>query len=370
MFEDSVRNVAFAIVRLSHFISGALLFGLVVVVLLVLRPAFAEAAGRQFDETRVVIGHRIESLVKVALVVSGTAALLALLLQSLLIADLGGGRLRWSDVSSVLNSSFGLWHALRIPLLIALGIVLGGRVHRRVLAGAGDGGSSPASAWWEAWGALAFAVLLTNSLSGHAAVSSPSAVALANDLTHLAAGGIWFAGIVLLAAVVPEGLRRTDPDTRLELLVPNVVNFSRLALGAIAVIGVTGSINSVLNLEAFSDLFDSGYGRALTVKLTLFFGILIVGGINHLYVRNRLRAALRQEDRSRASGLFRKTIAVELAFGLALFGVTGVLVGSARTRPVSAGVVAPSEAESRDQAHQGGYEKNEDQAHQGAEPLG
>jgi copper transport protein len=369
MFEDSLRNVAFTIVRFSQFVSGAMLFGLVAVALLVLRPSFAGLAGRRFEPARLVLAYRIGSLVKVSLAVSATAAVLGLLLQALLVADLGGGRLDSSDFSSVLDSSFGLWYAMRLPFLLALGVLLGGSIRDRVLSGAGDDKASPPTVWWIAWAGFALGVLLTNSMAGHAAVSSPAALAVANDLVHLAAGGIWFTGIVVLAVVLPEVLRRVDAGDRLAVIAPNVVNFSRLALISIAVIGLTGTINSFFNVESPSDLFDSGYGRALSVKLALFAGILLMGSINHLYVRNRLAAALERQDRSGARGVFRKTIVVELALGVVLLVITGVLVGSARTRQVS-GLEAPAQRESTQQSRAGGYEEHQDEAHLGAHTVG
>jgi copper transport protein len=369
MFEDSLRNVAFTIVRFSQFVSGAMLFGLVVVALLVLRPSFGDLSGKRFESARLVLGHRIGSLVKASLALSATAAILGLLLQALLVADLGGGRVDSSDFSSVLDSSFGLWHVVRLPFLLALGVLLGGSIRQRVLSGAGDERASPPTVWWTAWAGFALGVLLTNSMAGHAAVSSPAAVAVMNDLVHLAAGAIWFTGIVVLAVVLPEALRRVDGGDRLAVIVPHVVNFSRLALISIAVIGLTGTINLLFNLESPSDLFDSGYGRALSVKLALFAGILLMGGINHVYVRNRLAAALERQDRSGAGGVFRKTIAVELSLGIVLLVITGVLVGSARTRQVS-GLEAPPQRESPHQAGDGGDKEHKHEAHLGAHTVG
>jgi putative copper export protein len=358
MFEDSVRNVAFAIVRFSHFVSAALLFGLVVMTLLVLRPTFASVTGSRFEAARLALSHRIASLVKVSIAVAAAAAFLGLLLQSLLIADFGGGRFDWSDVTSVLNSSFGLWYGLRFPLLLALVVLLGGSVQQGVLSGAGDENASPPPLWWWTWGGLALVLLLTSSMAGHAAVSTPTFVAVLNDLVHLGAGAIWFTGIVVLASVLPQALGRIGPEDRLAILAPSVVRFSKIALLAIATVGVTGTINAFFNIESPSDLLDSGYGLAVSTKIVLFVVVLAMGSINHLYVRNRLQAALDGQGDGRARGIFRRTIAVELAVGITLLAVTGVLVGATRTRPVSAGR-PPPQRQSPDQSNESGSEQHQ-----------
>jgi len=203
MFEDSLRNIAFAIVRFSNYTAGALLFGVAAITLLVLRPAVSRSLQASGNAATYRIAHRLGSLVSVSIVISAGATLIGLLLQSLLVAEIRGGDVALDDFWSVLDNSFGFWYALRLPLLLALAVLLGGRVRGRILAGAGDGNPNPPMVWWGIWMALGLAVLLTNSMPGHAAVSSPAALAVGNDLVHLGSGAIWFTGVVVLAAVLP-----------------------------------------------------------------------------------------------------------------------------------------------------------------------
>ncbi|MGH2777506.1 MAG: copper resistance D family protein, partial [Actinomycetota bacterium] len=122
-----------------------------------------------------------------------------------------------------------------------------------------------------------------------------------------------------------------------------VSRFSRMALIAVAVVAATGTINSFLNMETPGDLIDSGYGRVVSIKIGLFLAVVVLGAINHLYVRKRLAAASSNSDVRDPYGLFRRTIAIELVVGLLLMGSTGLLVGLPRTRktppPQSAPVV-------------------------------
>lgn len=333
---EDLRSVAYTLARFTGFSANALLFGLVPVTLLVLRPAFAGLSGRDWDRGRRRVAARIEGLVQAALIASAAATAIALLLQALLVAQLNHRGLDMDTFSSSLATTFGRWYLLRFPLLAGLTVVLLGKVRASLLAGAGDRGRAPGAAWWWSWGAFGLALLATSSLSGHAAVATPRLVSLTNDVVHLASGAVWFTGIIVLAVVLPEGWSRRASGERLALLSPAVVRFSQVALVAISIVAVTGTVNSFLDVAALDDLWDTGYGRTLAVKIGLFLLVLALGGINHFFLRARLEGAQRTpDDLDRGVGaarFFRKTIAAELAIALGLMGLTGLLVGEARTK--------------------------------------
>ena len=90
------------------------------------------------------------------------------------------------------------------------------------------------------------------------------------------------------------------------------------------------------------DMIDAGYGIALSIKILIFLGVLALGGINHFYVRRKLEHGTSEAS---VAALFRKTIAIELALGLLIMGVTGVLTGMQKTRDSAA--PAPGVTESR-----------------------
>jgi len=333
-FEDTLREISFTLVRFTAFACGAILFGLVPTTLLVLRPSFSSLEGTSWDRGRGRVAVRLEGFVQAALVGATVAAALGVLLQAILVADFGTGEVSVSSFDSVLSTSFGRWYALRFPLLAALAILLVGKVRTSVFAGAGDGRRAPAPLWWGLWTALALMLLATSTFSGHSAVAQPRTVALINDILHLAAGGAWFAGIVVLAVVLPDGWRQARGEA-LDLLAPSVVRFSKLALVAIALVAATGTINSFLHVGAIGDLAGTGYGRALLAKIASFSIVLALGGFNHYVLRERMARRTRA-DAVGAGRLFRRTIAVELAVGLLLFGLTGVLTGQVRTRESTA----------------------------------
>lgn len=325
-FEDTLREIAFTIVRFITFSAHAVLFGLPVVLLIVLRPAFAPL-GPEWDAGRRQLAARLEGAARAAMLTSAVGTVVGLLLQAIIVSSLRETDLTGSAFEAVFGTTFGQWYLLRGPLLAGLYVLLIGQVARWALDTTRRNG-----VWWSAWIGLSLVLLATSSFTGHAAVASPRSVGIANDILHLMAGSVWFAGIVLLAVFLPDGWRGIDEGGRLRLLAPTVVRFSIVALSSIAIVAATGTLNSFLNVAALNDLVDSNYGRSLSVKLVLFGGILAMGAVNHLVLRRRLEHARDAGTRSTAHATFRKTIAVELVIGLGIMATTGILTGQAKTK--------------------------------------
>lgn len=331
--EELLRQIAFTLLRFSAFSAHAILFGMLAILLLVLRPGFAPLTAA-WDAGRVALAERLEGMVRAALIVSLVSTCLILLLQSALISELDAGEIQGDSLLSVLETTFGQYTALRLPLLAGLAVLLLGRVRvwafvRRA------GGKGPSPVWWLSWGFLALGLLATSSLSGHAQVATPRLLSLVNDLVHLASGAVWFAGIILLAVLLPDGWVGKDKVDRLDLLGPVVLRFSHVALVAITIVAATGTLNSFLHLQRFADLWSTSYGQSLAVKILLFFVVLGLGGVNHFFLRDRLAAARdRTRNADEAHSIFRKTIATELALALGIMALTGLLVGLSRTREI------------------------------------
>jgi len=113
------------------------------------------------------------------------------------------------------------------------------------------------------------------SLSGHSAAAAGSSwkSALA-DWAHLAAACLWIGGLVQLVVVVwpllPE-LRR-----------PALVAFSRLATVCVGVLLLAGVYLAILRLPRLSDLWTTGYGQILLVKIALVALAFAWGGLHKL----------------------------------------------------------------------------------------
>jgi copper transport protein len=133
--------------------------------------------------------------------------------------------------------------------------------------------------------ALALSLVLVSglSLSGHQA-TEPNATWASElaDWLHLLAACLWVGGLVTLAFVVwpvAPALRRRA-----------FLGFSRLAIVLVGVLVLAGAYLAVVRLPQVSDLWETGYGRLLLVKLGIVSFALAWGGIHHLFVRPRIAA--------------------------------------------------------------------------------
>jgi len=121
------------------------------------------------------------------------------------------------------------------------------------------------------------------SLSGHSAADAGhSWVSELADWVHLTAAMLWVGGLVMLLAVIwpaaPE-LRRTA-----------FLRFSRLATVLVACLLAAGTYLSVLRFPNVHDLWTTGYGHVLLIKLSLVALALLWGAAHHFIAAPRLAA--------------------------------------------------------------------------------
>lgn len=307
--------------QLVAFLSQALLFGLLPVLLWVVRPAFVGLQGPVVEAT----AARLARLVRTALLLAACAAVGDLVLQSALVAEVRGTGLRPMAVVEALQAGVGQGDVLRLSLVGALAVLLPARVRGAVLGGPGD---EPA-AWWWAWGVLGLALLATVSWTGHARSAAQPVLAIPVDLVHLAAGAVWLTGVVLLVAVL-IGLQGRGSDLdRQQALSGLVLAFSRVALVALPVVAVTGTITAVMAVDSVADLRLTDFGRVLLLKLWLVLWVFGLGGYHHLRVRRRL-AVRSGATAVRTREAFAVTVTGELVFGVLVMAATAVLVGVPR----------------------------------------
>jgi copper transport protein len=133
----------------------------------------------------------------------------------------------------------------------------------------------------------AAAVLIIPGAAGHAAQTSPRGLTLGFDWLHLASGGIWVGGLIgllVLGAAIPAGRR----VPALSVIVPR---FSRVAVTAVVLVGLSGLGEAYDHLPAINALWETGYGQAILVKVGLLGAAMLVASGNLLRTRPRLVAA-------------------------------------------------------------------------------
>lgn len=162
-------------------------------------------------------------------------------------------------------------HAMSVAVLAAaVGAVLAAAGIRRVLV-------------------LPALVLLAAPVAGgHALDEGVPRIQAVVDFLHLAGAAAWTGGLAALTLAV-GGARR----------------FSRLALPAVALIALTGVLRAISELTRVSQVWSTGYGRALLVKSALFAVLVALGYL----ARSRLLAR---------PATLRRSVAVELSLLVAL----------------------------------------------------
>lgn len=173
---------------------------------------------------------------------------------------------------------------------------------------------------WMGAGLAALLLSAVPALSGHAAaVEGWTAAAILSDWFHVLGAGAWLGtlGVLFLAGLpaaagAPEG-ERTVAFAGL------VGAFSPVALAGAGLAGATGVISSLFHFSAVSQLWGTGYGRALLIKLALLAVVAALGFWNWRYITPNLHAA----DGPRR---LRRNVALELATGAAVLLATAVLV--------------------------------------------
>jgi len=151
--------------------------------------------------------------------------------------------------------------------------------------------------------------------SGHAAAIEQGAViTVASDALHVFAAAAWVGSLAAMFIVVLTRIRAGAPA-----IAGLVRCFSPLALLAAAVAVITGTVAALAHIGPLSDLWRTGYGRALSLKLAMFAGTASVGFINWRLIRPTLGT-------ERGPGVLRNSSAVELVFAVLILLFTAVLV--------------------------------------------
>ena len=123
-------------------------------------------------------------------------------------------------------------------------------------------------------GLAAIGAIAAHVLTGHAAASTGSTMWLATigQLSHFAAAGTWFGGLLALLAA----LDHRDPARAL----PAIRRFSNAAAVCLALVVATGLLRGVEEVPSWQEAVATGYGRALLAKVAITIAIAGLGAMN------------------------------------------------------------------------------------------
>jgi copper transport protein len=154
----------------------------------------------------------------------------------------------------------------------------------------------------------AAAVLVVPGASGHAAQTSPRALAVALDWLHVGSGSIWLGGLIGLLVLWGA----TPAATRIPVLTVVVPRFSNVAVVSVALLLGSGIWAAILHLPILSALWTTSYGQVILLKASILGLAMLVASVNLLRTKPRLRAeGNNPEPASSAARLLRLAVSTE-----------------------------------------------------------
>jgi copper transport protein len=180
---------------------------------------------------------------------------------------------------------------------------------------------------WFNWIALLIggAILAINSVFSHANAVMDVTASVAADWIHLLATALWVGGLVQFILVIGVVRRSADKSTATRShLVGYFSNFARVSVAALA---VTGLYSAWLQIGSLDALFSTNYGRALLVKILLFFPVMGIAAINLFYTHRGLKAGLKMWE-----GRLRNLVGVEIALTFGILLAVGMMTSISPAR--------------------------------------
>ncbi|HWD59367.1 MAG TPA: copper homeostasis membrane protein CopD [Stellaceae bacterium] len=295
---------AFAAIRFVHFAAAMAAFGIGAFRLY----AFAGAAAGEDPPARDALDRALARMM--------TAAAIAALVSALAIVPCVAAEMTGSNAAAaspatlgevMLDTDFGhiwCWHSGFAALLAAI-VVL------------------PRRPWQpHAATAAALSVLASLGLTGHAAMDMGGGEAHAvNQMVHLTAAGLWLGGLLPLGLLLH---RATRPDGAAYAPLARIAlpHFSQMGYVAVALVALTGTVNSVMLAGSFEALAATAYGRLLTVKIALFAAMVALALGNRFRLMPRLARA---GPADAPLGALYRSVLAEQALGAAILAVVAVL---------------------------------------------
>lgn len=313
-------NALLVTARAVHFASAMLLFGELVFVFFVARPAWRDASRLVPGDDEGVYHHLLVAAPwsLVASIASGAAWLAAeaASMSGLPIAS----ALQPDTISLVLaRTVFGRVWVLRFVLVIAIALLL--------LAMGRSAKPRPSSRLAIAALVLAGLYLATLAWAGHAAAGQGPErfVQIASDVVHLLAAGAWLGALPGLVFLLGGGgaLDATAQATR---------RFSTVGMLSVGALILSGLVNAWFLVGDVPALIGTAYGQLLLAKLTLVILMVSLAAVNRLHLTPRLQGPDREARR-----LLRRNAVLETTAGIgvvAIVGALGVSIPGAHQSPL------------------------------------
>jgi putative copper resistance protein D len=294
--------------RAIHFAASATVAGG-----LIFRGFVAEPALRPSPEAYAVIQPRITELTWAGLAVAAATGVVWFVLETMSMTGLAGGEaMRSGAMLTVANETqFGMVSEVRATLtaVLAACLLLNRSVQLRWLAVV-----------------VALSLIAAIAWTGHAGstLGELGNLHLAADALHLCAASAWIRGLVGLSILFAVSRRR--PALEWEPLHLHAVRrFSTLGIISVATLIASGIVNAWILVGSFRGLFVTDYGQLLLLKIAVFAIMVAFATVNRLLLTPRLAFAAKGETERRALAALTRNTLIEIALGLVIFAIVGVL---------------------------------------------
>jgi copper transport protein len=218
----------------------------------------------------------------------------------------------------LIATRFGVLWLARVALVLAL-------------TGFSFIGSARARALWTL--GLTVPLMMTFSLGSHAAAGPRAGLPLALDWLHLAAASVWVGGLFRFY-LANQGLTSYPASLRTEVTAHMIPRFSALALLSVGTLAVTGAYAALQRVGEPGLLTTTAYGWMLLFKLALAAPMLMLGAINLLIVRPRIRRAASAGGDPGLVGKFQSLVSAEAHLGWGVLLAVALLTSLPPARPL------------------------------------
>ncbi|MBV8753030.1 MAG: copper homeostasis membrane protein CopD [Hyphomicrobiales bacterium] len=169
---------------------------------------------------------------------------------------------------------------------------------------------------------LAAGLLGALALMGHGGATPGEAgiVHLVADIAHAIAAGVWVGALLPLALLLAAARHAGDPPA-LAATRDATRRFSNLGVASVAILLVTGIVNTIFLAGSVPALLGTTYGQLLVLKIILFLAMVAIAAVNRL----KLTPQLFTGSATAAMRRLRRNALIEAGLGLVIIGIVGAL---------------------------------------------
>lgn len=316
---EPMLSLPLIVARIIHFASTVSVAGTVLFLVLVAPPDLR----RQGDRIGPVLASLRDRLVVLTWISLAVSVLSGIAWLLFLVAKISGSSLTQAISTGVTSTflartQFGHDWDTRLVLAVLLAVAL--------LRFRRTAGWRPAEAFIAAALAMGFLVALAWSGHGGATPGVRGEIHVTADVLHLAAAGAWIGGLLPLGLLL-SGVERMPAQAGISVAHDAASRFSTLGIAAVAVLIITGLVNTWVLVGSVAALVELQYGRLLLLKIALFLAMVVVAAANRIQLTPRLTAAAAGSSQASLNALRRlkRNCFVETALGLAILILVGAL---------------------------------------------